>query len=118
MLTVGERWVGEVARWRAVLVQWRAMLEPGWRVGGGSTTLWWWWKTKDLPRRGVDRWRRGGYLGDASLPTTSFRPLERRCKTTPAVPLRSFGGLGAWRCVTQPYVTSYDTTFELCCSLQ
>ena len=40
-MMVGERWVGEVARWRAVLVQWRAMLEPGWEVevllyGGGG----------------------------------------------------------------------------------
>ena len=82
MLMVGERWVGEVARWRAVLVQWRAMLEPG------CTTLWWWWKTKDLPRRGVDRWWRGGYLGDASR-ESSFRS---KCKASSFGALvRSFG---------------------------
>ena len=72
---VGERWVGEVARWRAVLVQ---SGDVGTGVGDGSTTLWWWWKTKDLPRRGVDRWRRGGYLGDASR-ESSFRS---KCKAS------------------------------------
>ena len=52
--------------------------DVGTGMGGGSTTLWWWWKTKDLPRRGVDRWRRGGYLGDASR-ESSFRS---KCKAS------------------------------------
>ena len=58
---VVERWVGEVARWRAVLVQ---SGDVGTGVGDGSTTLWWWWKTKDLPRRGVDL----GGAADGAVP--------------------------------------------------
>ena len=52
------------------------------------TRVWWWWKTKDLPRRGVDRWWRGGYLGDASR-ESSFRS---KCKASSFGALvRSFG---------------------------